>query len=617
MLKEKLFEKIRSEDVIIWAGAGLSMSSGFPSGYGLKEILYNSLTEGEKKMVGTELSLMELSQAIVDIQGTRNHLVSQLYKIFKGKVGTIGSVHQKLAKIPHFKNIFTTNYDRLLEQAIDNSIAISNEHQIALLESNRGTRIFKMHGDLSDPNSLVITTSDYNAMFRDDKLNNALWGFAKALISTKTVLFLGYGVEDSNFQVLLDGITRALGGNRKEFFFVAPGISDLKQIQLKARNINYIDSTAETLIDELYENILANITSDLHEKKVSADTFGRFMDSHNCIPVLQTNGNSFEIVDIKTNGPIELAANIDFIDQKKVEEFEKHLVEFPSKPFVFNASEIKKLVFSYSGILLDIMRNAEQIEFSRIPTTQGFVEIRFEDGQEFFLYGAIYSRKGSMDVIVKLVSGELTIKLTQKNDGYLVNFHIEHFANCKDVRSEIEFFSFVTTALQKKAFTITTESGKVHTFQGSDFKKVTEFDRMLQYFQDLKLIENFFDIRFQNFTISEARKSAHERDVLLSMINDEFLAYPLKENVDITTDKPLSKKVVEHFKIPEEKQYFKCVIVDNEKLTLLGKEFNIGKKEMEIPDATCMNLDEVHSGSNRLILKSEKGVGRIRYRKNE
>ncbi|WP_343556326.1 SIR2 family protein [Sphingobacterium sp.] len=618
MQKEKLFEKIRSEDVVIWAGAGLSISSGFPSGYKLKEMIYDSLTPMLKQHIGLERSLMDFCEAVVDLNGNRNHLITQLRKIFLTAPPTPSDVHQKIAQIPHFRYIFTTNYDRLIEQAMTNATPITKENQIAYLENDGQTKIFKMHGDFSDPDSIVITTSDYNNMYVNGTLNNLIWNQAKAILATKTVLFLGYGVEDTNVLVLLDSISSALGNNRKEFYLVAPGMDELRKIQLDKRNIKYIDSTAETLIDELLNNIKANITFDLHSKKVSAETLGKFMENFECSPVLQSNGGNFEIVEIKTKAPAVMVGNIDILDKTKQAEFSSHLEENPLKPFVLKAKDLKPVIFSFSGILLDIMHSAEQIEITRMPTNQGFVEITFADGTEFQTYGSLFTGKLGLVINLKFTAGEITVKLNKKNEGILVNMESNHNNKCMDVRTEIEYFSFLTSVISGNSFTITTESGKIHNFSnGYKFEDLSEFKDMLEYFNDLKRIETFYQIKFKDFTIWQARKSKKKKDVLMALISEEELPLPLIGNVEIRSDNPLAPEIVSLFKVPGKKEYFECIINDNETFDLHGHQFDVGRKEITIEDAVCINIEDVQNGGNTLIIKSENSAGKIRYGKSE
>ena len=60
--KERLFELISKEDVILFAGAGLSMYAGYPNGNGLRSIFYNKLNNKEKEVIDEHQTLSNLTQ---------------------------------------------------------------------------------------------------------------------------------------------------------------------------------------------------------------------------------------------------------------------------------------------------------------------------------------------------------------------------------------------------------------------------------------------------------------------------------------------------------------------------------------------------------------------------
>ena len=222
MHKDSLFELIRKEEVIIWAGSGLSLYAGFPSGKDLGSILVENLTKTEKLNINVNLPLPDLAEEFYRLKGNnKNTLIRILIDTFKNKQPKSTEYHEKLSIIPHFKTIITTNYDTLIEDAFkQKGQVIISSKQIAYLEKEK-TQIFKVHGDLSEPDSIIITKSDYNNFFKDNSENDVYWTVIKERLSTKNVLFLGYNLEDPNVSVIFDRITDALGSNRKECFLVS------------------------------------------------------------------------------------------------------------------------------------------------------------------------------------------------------------------------------------------------------------------------------------------------------------------------------------------------------------------------------------------------------------
>jgi hypothetical protein len=67
---------------------------------------------------------------------------------------------------------------------------------------NLAQAVFHLHGSLADPTGMVITTRDYITRYANDRTENdpqrenRTLTFLSHLFSTKTVLFVGYGLED-------------------------------------------------------------------------------------------------------------------------------------------------------------------------------------------------------------------------------------------------------------------------------------------------------------------------------------------------------------------------------------------------------------------------------------
>ena len=112
MYKESLFQAISKGEVVLWAGAGLSLYAGLPSGVQLRKILYEGLTPLEKEEVGKESDLSHLADEICVLKGNRNYIVQTLKRIFTGNFLST-ETHKVISQIPHFRNIITTNYDSL------------------------------------------------------------------------------------------------------------------------------------------------------------------------------------------------------------------------------------------------------------------------------------------------------------------------------------------------------------------------------------------------------------------------------------------------------------------------------------------------------------------------
>ncbi|OCC25305.1 hypothetical protein MB02_01125 [Croceicoccus estronivorus] len=106
-----------------------------------------------------------------------------------------------LAEIkPHA--VITTNYDQFLEKVLDGYEPITGQ-TIIRYNTNSFGEIFHIHGDVSDPSSLVLTDKDYEE-WRDKKK----YVSAKLLtyFAEHPVFILGYGLGDDNVKAILRDI---------------------------------------------------------------------------------------------------------------------------------------------------------------------------------------------------------------------------------------------------------------------------------------------------------------------------------------------------------------------------------------------------------------------------
>lgn len=111
---ERLMRRVRRNKVTLFIGSGFSLKAGAPS---VTELMSKLIEEGELKydVELKDLSLRNVASDFVAKEG-RHELIRCLVKLFSF-IPTDTSDHELLASIPHFKTIFTTNYDSLIENA--------------------------------------------------------------------------------------------------------------------------------------------------------------------------------------------------------------------------------------------------------------------------------------------------------------------------------------------------------------------------------------------------------------------------------------------------------------------------------------------------------------------
>jgi hypothetical protein len=214
---------IDDNNAAIFAGAGLSIPAGFVNWRGLlREVAEELGLEIDK-----EDDLIALAQYHVTKTGGRGGINQKLMDEFN-KAAALTTNHKLLAQLP-IQYYWTTNYDKLIEQALDaanKSVdAKLTPENLSLSKPRRDAIVYKMHGDIDLPNKAVLTKDDYeNYHAKRQLFTTALQG---DLVS-KTFLFIGFSFDDPNMAYILSRIRVLLGENQRPHycFFRQPQETD-------------------------------------------------------------------------------------------------------------------------------------------------------------------------------------------------------------------------------------------------------------------------------------------------------------------------------------------------------------------------------------------------------
>lgn len=155
-------------------------------------------------------------------------------------------------------HIITTNYDRLIENCEsakrDNFEVIVNDKD--LLRSKKNKYIIKMHGDVRQPETIVLKESDYLEYSQKHVLIEM---FVKSLLANHTILFLGYSLNDYNIKLIISWINyirmqnHALNSDTKFGYIVVDSkkMSLLQKKYYEENNIGVINLKNMPMIDDI------------------------------------------------------------------------------------------------------------------------------------------------------------------------------------------------------------------------------------------------------------------------------------------------------------------------------------------------------------------------------
>jgi hypothetical protein len=214
-ITEFLAEMIEG-NAAIFAGAGLSV----PAGYVDWRALLRPLSIELDLNIDLESDLVAVAQFHVNASGQNRH------KLHKALIEALSpdnaptANHRLLAQLP-IRTYWTTNYDKLLENALRNKdkvVDVKNAvPQLATTRPGRDATIFKMHGDVDRPDEAVATKDDYERYSKDrGAFITALTG---DLVS-KTFLFLGFSFTDPNLEQVLSQVRLTFTTNQRRHYAV-------------------------------------------------------------------------------------------------------------------------------------------------------------------------------------------------------------------------------------------------------------------------------------------------------------------------------------------------------------------------------------------------------------
>lgn len=134
-----------------------------------------------------------------------------------------------------FAGIITTNYDFVLENIFRDFSVLVGQDSLLVANTLNVFEIFKIHGCSSNPNSIVLTESDYENFDRKLKYLSAK---LLTIFVEHPIIFVGYGLGDVNIRKLFHEIAECLTPGQLDkikdnFIFISPAFGGKESFQKK------------------------------------------------------------------------------------------------------------------------------------------------------------------------------------------------------------------------------------------------------------------------------------------------------------------------------------------------------------------------------------------------
>ncbi len=613
MSKERIFELIRKEEAALFVGAGMSLYAGYPSGVKLAEIIYNNLTSDLQKQIEFTSNLPKLAEDIYYLKGgNKNYLIEMLKKEFQKKP-TSTETHELLAKIPQIKNIITTNYDTLFETTNPNLEVIRKSEDCATVNAKKQC-LFKIHGDLSDTTNIILTQPDYNNYFVKDSEKSVFWNTVKTKLIENHIIFIGYALEDSNIVVSIEKILNELGDHRKEMFFVAPSVQPAKLKFLQQKGIEYVQATAEELFKEIDTDLKYNYIPGLNKGIGTADTAFDYAKANN-INIGLSKSDDFYVIDKITSLNGFGKNEVKFKIEGEEENTKKIIDSLQGKDFddvILSGNQLKEYSYFFNDIRIKNRDNISSLHIKKTPNVFGMFRFVFEDGYELDNYylEVFIANPSKSQAKMKIKANDfeilITVDFTENSQNHKVHIGVEPSNPITSVKNGLNFYNVLSRITSNQKFKLFKENKLFYTYKDKIVfdKDAFDADYLVEYFQKLRKIENYFEVQFSNINLDEVS----ERN--LKYINAYIDKIVLQEEF---IDMSFKNRNKDEFNFLIEGKHKDKVIVISEKqksiYNLHGIDFTLGYLHKFIQDAYIENIDDLKAKKTKVFkMKSTSNI---------
>jgi hypothetical protein len=198
-LPDEIIEAAKAGNLVLFVGAGISRMVGHPTWDGFADAVVNQLVKNEvidhhEKSLINALPDARKRLSIAKILDEKNGSKVNYKAIF--------DLDKEMSDIYQFINKYectfvTTNYDKLITPEVsatkpEAEWRVFKRRDFNVKLNTKGA-VIHLHGCVDDPKSMIVTTKDYLEHYVSEQVPK----FLSHLFSSKTVLFLGYGLEET------------------------------------------------------------------------------------------------------------------------------------------------------------------------------------------------------------------------------------------------------------------------------------------------------------------------------------------------------------------------------------------------------------------------------------
>lgn len=229
------------EDLLIFAGGGVSTAGGLPSSKGLVEgLIAGGMREATLTGIADFIERGRLVDALSAAEAALGpeSFCAAVEVLLDDRALEAPALAVSIASLaPRLRGALTTSLDHLLEKAFKG--AWPGLARVPGEVVRRRHYLLKVHGTLLDRASWALTRERRcRAMYADPKLQTAF----TAVFHSSPILFVGYGVTDEDFDEVLARLQAFAGGQppRRFALFAEEALTTERRTELAARGVEMI-----------------------------------------------------------------------------------------------------------------------------------------------------------------------------------------------------------------------------------------------------------------------------------------------------------------------------------------------------------------------------------------
>jgi hypothetical protein len=247
-----LLRAFEDQKVLLFAGAGISTEDRLVFPYSLHQDIASELGDGAE-----DLSFHDVSSQLCELPDGRSRLLLKIRKRIEyvrshpELYWSATRFHRELSTIWQIEEIVTTNWDTFFEDECGATPFITDAD--LAFWSQPGRKVLKLHGSIHSLGEMVVTKSDHEACY--GRLSTGLLGsHLKAMLASRTVVFIGYSLGDPDLQKLIRLLTAEMRGLRPTYYVVTPGakakpqFADVEAVHIRCAGTHFITAVKQWLL---------------------------------------------------------------------------------------------------------------------------------------------------------------------------------------------------------------------------------------------------------------------------------------------------------------------------------------------------------------------------------